>query len=350
MPDFYNEAINGIEIGACVGSCGTAAFTRQRVIVKNIQTHPYWAPYKELAAKANLGSCWSQPISGAQQQLLGTFAIYHHNTTDPEPSDLELIEFVAQLTAIVIERHRMIEKAQLSSRVFNNTLEGIIITNADTEIIDVNPAFCDITGFSYDEAIGRKVSILNSGKQSPQFYDEMWHQINQTGRWHGEVWNRKKEGELYAELLTISTLLDDDGNVINYIGVFTDITHSKQQQEKLSLIAHYDVLTGLPNRALFTDRFHQAIAHSKRKNSLLAVCFLDLDNFKHVNDNYGHDVGDQLLVAVAQRLTESIREDDTVSRQGGDEFTLLLNDLESYNQCEDALERIHQALTQPYLT
>ncbi len=349
LPDFYNDAINGIEIGEGVGSCGTAAFTRQRVIVKNIQTHPYWSPYKELATKANLGSCWSQPIQGAQQKLLGTFAIYHRNITAPESSDIELIEFVAQLTAIVIERHKMIEKAQLSSRVFNNTLEGIIITNADTEIIDVNPAFCNITGFSYDEAIGRKVSFLNSGKQSPQFYNEMWQEINETGHWHGEVWNRKKDGELYAELLTISTLLDDSGNVINYIGVFTDITHSKQQQEKLSQIAHYDVLTGLPNRALFADRFHQAIAHSKRKKSLLAVCFLDLDNFKHVNDNYGHDVGDQLLVAVAQRITESIREDDTVSRQGGDEFTLLLNDLESYNQCEETLERIHRALTEPYL-
>jgi len=241
------------------------------------------------------------------------------------------------------------EKLQLSARVFNDTHEGITITNAQQEIIDINPAFSDITGYSRDEIIGQNPSMLSSGKQSPEFYAVMWKEINKQGYWQGEVWNRKKTGELYAELLTISTLIDDNDKVINYVGVFTDITHSKQQQEKLSLMAHYDILTGLPNRALFVDRFHQAIARSKRTEHQLAVCFLDLDNFKPVNDNYGHDVGDQLLVEVAQRITASIREVDTVSRQGGDEFALLLNDMESYGQCELAVERILHALAQPYL-
>ncbi len=249
----------------------------------------------------------------------------------------------------ITERKQAEEKLKLSSRVFTDTHEGITITNAQKEIVDVNPAFRDITGFSRDEVIGKNPSILSSGKQSPEFYAAMWQEINESGHWQGEVWNRKKGGEIYAELLSVSALLDDNGNVINYIGVFTDITHSKQQQEKLSLMAHYDILTGLPNRTLFADRFHQAIAHSNRSEHQLAVCFLDLDNFKPVNDNHGHDAGDQLLIEVAQRITASIREVDTVSRQGGDEFTLLLNDIESYDQCELTLNRILNSLAQPYL-
>lgn len=249
----------------------------------------------------------------------------------------------------ITARKKIEEKLMLSARVFSDTYEGIIITDAENIIIDVNPAYCDITGYDREDVIGKKPDILNSGKQSSAFYDDMWHELQQYGHWQGEVWNRKKSGELYVELLTISKLLDNHGQVINYIGVFTDITDRKQQQEKLSLMAHYDLLTGLPNRALFTDRFHQAIAHSKRTKAQLAVCFLDLDNFKPVNDNYGHEIGDQLLIQVAARIKASLREEDTVSRQGGDEFAFLLNDIESYEHCEQTLERLHRSLAVPYI-
>jgi len=249
----------------------------------------------------------------------------------------------------ITERKLADESRNLSARVFSDTHEGITITDAEMNIVDVNPAFCDITGYSRDEVIGKNPRILSSGKQSPEFYQDMWQTIDEQGHWQGEVWNRSKQGELYAELLTISVLKDDADNVVNYVGIFSDITHSKNQQEKLSLMAHYDVLTGLPNRALFADRFIQAIAHSKRTKHQLAICFLDLDNFKPINDNHGHDVGDQLLVEVARRITDNIRDEDTVSRQGGDEFALLLNDLESFAQCEQTLHRIHHALAQPFL-
>jgi len=249
----------------------------------------------------------------------------------------------------ITDRKEAQEKLQLSSRVFSDTHEGITITDDKMNIIDVNPAFCDITGYSREEVLGRNPRILSSGKQSPEFYQDMWQHINEQGHWQGEMWNRKKDGELYAELLTISALKDELENVVNYVGIFTDITSSKKQQEQLSLMAHYDVLTGLPNRALFTDRFTQAIAHSKRTEHQLAVCFLDLDNFKPVNDNYGHEAGDQLLIEVAKRITANIREEDTVSRQGGDEFALLLNDIESFAQCEQTLQRIHYALAKPFL-
>jgi len=349
LPDFYNEAIHGLEIADGVGSCGTAAFTGQQVIVEDIQTHPYWSPFKELAAKAGLGACWSQPIIGSNNSVLGTFAIYHHERKIPQQKDIDLIVFAAQLAGIAIEKHQANEKVSLSANVFTNTHEGIIITDENGFIIDVNPAFCDITGYSLDDVTGKNPRMLSSGKQSPEFYQAMWQQINDQGHWQGEVWNRKKSGEIYAEVLSLSALKNDDEEVTHYIAVFMDITSSKKQQEQLSLMAHYDVLTGLPNRSLFIDRFNQAIAHSKRTENQLAVCFLDLDNFKPINDNYGHEVGDDLLVEVASRIEACIREEDTVSRQGGDEFALLLNDIESFSQCEPTLTRIHDALAQPYI-
>lgn len=348
LPDYYNKAVDGLMIGDGVGSCGTAAFTRKRVIVEDIATHAYWAPFVELAEQVGLASCWSEPIFGTDNTLLGTFAIYHTEPCTPTIEHIQLIEYVTLITAIAIERSKTAEQLKLSLRVFNDTHEGITITGADKNILEVNPAFCEITGYNRNEVVGKNPSILSSGQQGPEFYQAMWDAIDAKGHWQGEVWNRKKTGELYAELLTISSLKDSSDQVVNYVGMFTDITHSKQQQEKLNLMAHYDVLTKLPNRALFVDRFNQAIAHSKRTKTQLAVCFLDLDNFKPINDNYGHDVGDQLLIEVANRINACIREEDTVSRQGGDEFALLLSDINSFAQCEKMLERLLSSLGEIY--
>ncbi len=348
LPDFYNQAVNGLQIGDGVGCCGTAAFTQKRVVVEDIQIHPFWEPYKELAAKANLASCWSEPIIGTDNKILGTFAIYHQEPKTPSTDDFQFIEFVSQLATIAIEQNHARQQQLLSSRVFNDTREGITITNSDGVIIDVNPAFCDITGYSREDILGKNPSILSSGKQSPEFYADMWKILGETGHWQGEVWNRTKDGELYAELLSISSLKNENDQVMNYVGIFTDITRSKKQQEELSLMAHYDVLTGLPNRALFVDRFQQAIAHSKRNKTLLAIIFLDLDKFKPVNDNYGHEVGDKLLIEVAKRIKANIREEDTVSRQGGDEFAILLGDVKSISESKKMAQRIHHSLSLPY--
>ncbi|WP_430009391.1 EAL domain-containing protein [Methylophaga lonarensis] len=240
------------------------------------------------------------------------------------------------------------EQQRFSARVFAQAHEGIMITDVHGVILDVNPAFCEITGYPREEVLGQTPALLKSGKHQPTFYALMWKDIQDQGYWQGEVWNRKKNGELYAELLTISALSDDHDEARHYVGLFSDITQSKQQQETLELMAHYDVLTKLPNRVLFADRFSQALAHSKRTDTWLGVCFLDLDNFKPVNDNYGHEVGDQLLVQVARRLDEIVRDEDTISRFGGDEFAILFRDLESYSQCELMLQRIHHALAKPY--
>lgn len=241
------------------------------------------------------------------------------------------------------------EKLQLSARVFAEAHEGITITDTDGIIVDVNPTFSEITGYSRDEVIGQNPKILSSGKHGPEFYAAMWKALNEQGHWQGEMWNRRKNGDIFAQLLSISAIRNDQGKTIHYVGLFSDITQMKNQQQALEMMAHYDVLTKLPNRVLFADRFTQAIARCKRDESMLAVCYLDLDGFKQVNDTLGHEAGDQLLIQVAERIRGSLREEDTTSRLGGDEFALLMGEIKTLDQCEQALARIHRAIAEPYL-
>jgi len=299
---------------------------------------------------------WVEPLRTGAKEIVHFTAVHQRKN-----GSLYSVEIYLQLThfllkpafvAIILditERLKAEDKQQLSAKVFNNTNEGITITDDKGIIFDVNPAFTEITGYSREEVIGKNPRMLSSGKQKPEFYANMWQTIHDQGHWQGEVWNRAKSGELYAELLSISPMVDDTGKVLHYVGIFSDITHSKKQQDSLVQMAHYDVLTQLPNRVLLTDRFTQALAHSKRQKNMLAVCFLDLDDFKPVNDLYGHKVGDELLIEVAGRIKSNIREEDTASRQGGDEFVLLLGDIKSFTECEHMLKRIIESLTQPFL-
>lgn len=248
----------------------------------------------------------------------------------------------------ISERKRTEIQLRQSARVFEHAHEGIMITDSDNSIIDVNNAFCELTGYSRDEIIGHNPSILSSGRQEKDFYKSLWQSLNHRGYWKGEVWNRRKDGDLYAEQLTVTALKNPQGVVDQYIGIFSDITDLKENQQRLEQMAHYDALTGLPNRILLADRLAQALAHTARMGNLLAVAYLDLDDFKPINDRLGHDIGDKLLVAVAKRLQESVRADDTIARLGGDEFVLLLPELESVEQSNLAFDRVTSKLTEPY--
>ncbi|PCH96519.1 MAG: hypothetical protein COB83_05615 [Gammaproteobacteria bacterium] len=261
----------------------------------------------------------------------------------------EIAVMANEFNQLMIERSASEEQLKLASQVFVEAHDGIFITETDGTIIDVNPAFCKITGYERKEVLGKNTNILNSQKQSKEFYADMWDCLIAHGYWKGEVWNRKKSGEFYAELLTISSLKDNNGKTLHYMGLFTDITQIKNQHRTLEQMAHYDALTLLPNRTLFIDRFSQAIARTDRMRNSLAICFIDLDNFKPINDNYGHNVGDKILVEVAERIKSKLRNGDTVSRQGGDEFALLLSDVGTFADCEDILKRIHHSLAQPFL-
>ena len=261
----------------------------------------------------------------------------------------EIAIMANEFDQLMIERSKNEEQLALAAQVFVEAHDGIFITQTDGTIIDVNPAFCKITGYKRDEVLGKNPNILNSQTQSEKFYNDMWKSLTTHGYWKGELWNLKKNGELYAELLTISSLKDNSGKTLHYMGLFSDITQIKNQNRTLEQMAHYDALTLLPNRTLFIDRFNQAISHADRTKHSLAVCFIDLDNFKPINDNYGHKVGDTILVEVAERIKSKLRNEDTVSRQGGDEFALLLNDVGTFTDCEDILKRIHIALARPFI-
>ena len=299
----------------------------------------------DMGAKSYVGV----PLISSYNEVLGLVVVLNNKAMTIQPQQIQVLKSLAARASMELERREADKKLKLSARVFSEAHEGIFITYPDGSIVDVNPTFCEITGYQRDEVIGRNPRVFSSGKHTPEFYAEMWQSVIENGYWHGEVWNCKKGGELYAVMLTISSIDDEAGKISHYVCLFSDITESKEQQQKLELMAHYDVLTQLPNRALFADRFGQAVAHSKRSQTLLAVCFLDLDDFKSVNDNYGHKVGDELLIEVARRIKLNIREEDTVSRQGGDEFTLLLGEIESYPQCEQMLQRLLLSLAEPYL-
>lgn len=247
----------------------------------------------------------------------------------------------------VTERKRAEESLRITASVFDTSQEGILITDADNRIIDVNPAFTTITGYSRHEALGNTPRMLGSGRQSPQFYAEMWRSIREKKSWRGEIWNRRKSGEVYAELLSISAICDEAGEVQRHVGVFSDITYFKDHEAELSHVANYDALTGIPNRRLLADRLAQAIAQAQRNGKLLAICYLDLDGFKEVNDHYGHNIGDELLIEITRRLQEELRAGDTLARLGGDEFVLLLNELTQEAECFQILERFMQTISAP---
>jgi diguanylate cyclase (GGDEF)-like protein/PAS domain S-box-containing protein len=237
---------------------------------------------------------------------------------------------------------------RLAASVFSNSQEGIAITDANNDIIDINAAFTRITGYTRDDVIGRNPRLLHSGQQEADFYQAMWRSICETGTWRGEIWNRRKSGEVYAEILSIDAVRDANGKVQHYVGAFSDISQIKEHQAELERIAHFDTLTGLPNRRLLADRLRRELARSLRNNRKLGICYLDLDGFKPVNDTYGHQAGDRLLIEIANRLQHALRAGDTVARLGGDEFVLLCCDLADDAECFSALERVLKAVEQPY--
>ncbi len=247
----------------------------------------------------------------------------------------------------VSERKRAESGLRLAASVYANSYEGIIICNPDKTIVDVNPAFTRITGYARDDVLGRTPKILASGKHDSAFYQAMWSSIAEHDFWQGEVCNRRNNAELYTEILSLSVIRDSAGKLQHYIGVFSDISLLKAHEEELHRIAHFDQLTGVPNRRLLLDRLGQALSRTRRSGRSLAVCYLDLDGFKAVNDRFGHDGGDKLLVEVTQRLRKVLRTDDTLARLGGDEFVLLLTDLAEPRECQLALDRVLEVIRQP---
>lgn len=248
----------------------------------------------------------------------------------------------------ITERRKREEAMRLSATVFDTLDEAIVITDHDNNIVTVNPAFTKITGYERDEVVGKNPHLLSSGKHAPEFYRELWTSLTATGSWHGEIWNRRKLGGLYVEQISIHTVRNEDGQLTHHVAAFSDISERKAMEEHVQHLAHYDLLTDLPNRALIHDRLRQAIVKAKRGKRRMAVMFLDLDKFKPVNDTLGHAVGDQLLKEVAGRLRHCVRESDTVARIGGDEFVVLLPEIDEVRDALTVADKIIHTIGLPY--
>ena len=246
-------------------------------------------------------------------------------------------------TEDITERKKSEDRQRLAASVFTHATEGIIIADAAGAILEVNDAFTRITGYTRDEVLGRNPRFLKSGLQTKEFYEKMWRSLIESGQWSGEVWNRAKNGDIYPEMLTISAVRDAEGKVQQYVALFSDMTQMKEQQRRLEQIAHFDVLTGLANRALLANRLDQAMARAERRQQMIAIAYLDLDGFKGINDRYGHETGDRLLITLAKRMKRVLREGDTLARLGGDEFVAVLIDLPSVEACEPVFVRLLRA-------
>lgn len=247
------------------------------------------------------------------------------------------------------ERRSLQDHLRLTAAVFESTSEGILITDADGKIIRVNRSFTQMTGYSAEDAVGQTPRLLHSGRHDEAFYAEMWRSLAEEGRWEGEIWNRNKSGRVFPELLTINAIVGPDGEPSHYVAVFADITARKQTEERLLHLAHHDPLTGLGNRTLLHERMQQALVRAAREQTCFGVLFIDLDDFKTINDTLGHDAGDELLVLVAVRIGRLLHETDTLVRHGGDEFVILAEGCRGHGAAGAGARRILRALSEPFV-
>ena len=332
--------------------CRMLGYTRSEMIGSNVS-----------AWDANFSSEDLPKIISQQLDLQETSTFEtRHRRKDGSILDVEITGYPIDLDGRLVlynsardisERKRTDQQLLIAATAFE-AQEGMVITDAKGTILQVNRAFTEITGYSSDEAVGQKTSLLKSGRHDETFYSEMWKSIVNRSGWQGEIWNRRKNGEVYPEWLSITAVKNAVGEVINYVATLSDISLRKAAEDEIKHLAFYDPLTRLPNRRLLIDRLRQALASSSRSLRAGALLFIDLDNFKTLNDTLGHDVGDVLLQQVSQRVTACVREGDTVARLGGDEFVVMLEDLssdiqEAVSQTDIVVEKILTALNRPFL-
>ena len=297
----------------------------------------------------------SVSLVNTQGIKLGTLCVIDTKARKIEQEQVFAIKTLASSVMAHLElrlSHKKIRKyvdeLQLSATIFDTASENIVVTDANNRFITVNPAFTKTTGYTLEEVIGKTPKILKSGKQSSEFYASMWKDLNTNGQWDGELSNRRKNGEIYIEWLSIRAIYNHDNTVKMYVATFSDITEKKRADEIIWKQANYDVLTNLPNRRLFDDRLKHEIKIANRSKKLLALLFIDLDYFKDVNDNYGHEIGDMLLISVASRITETLRATDTVARIGGDEFAAILPQIENESDISKVANLIIEKLSMPF--
>ncbi len=351
LPSHYNEAINRLRIdggGEGRGACGNALASGKTVIVRDVLDHPFWEGGGELAERAGIRSCWSVPFCDERGQVAGTFAVYHTEPREPATADLRLIEEFARITALAVQRAEAMKLLHEAAAVLENTRDGVFVTDLEGTILSVNPAFTLITGYLPPEAIGQSTRLLSSGRHDETFYQKMWAALHDPGYWSGEIFNRRKDGEIIPLWMNISTIRDGQGRATHFVAVMSDLSDVRQSEERIEYLAHYDSLTGLPNRLLFQAQLKRALQQAIRHDTQVAVLLLDLDRFKQINESLGHEAGDTLLRSVADRLGRTVRVNDTVARVGSDEFAVLVEDIEDAARVVTLVEKLLQSFSQPF--
>ena len=279
----------------------------------------------------------------------GFLGIGNDNKRALADTDVEMLSTVASIIGSAINNNRNLKSLEMSSAVFKHTMDGVLITDAENKIKHVNNSFVDITGYTAEDVIGKSPRIFKSGTHEKQFYVQMWDKLTEDGYWQGEITNRRKNGEIYIEWLSVNTIKNNQGEIENFIGIFSDVTHQRKDAQEHAYLATHDPLTGLSNRLLLNDRLEHALHHAARFNKCVAAIFCDLDDFKPINDTYGHSAGDHILKSVAEEMRTILRKEDTVCRFGGDEFVILIEELDTFEYLQNVLHKI-QKITQKIFT
>lgn len=359
LPQAYLDKLKGLRIGPGVGSCGTAAYERRTVVVTNIQQDPLWANCRDVAHRFGLGACWSMPIFSSSQQLLGTFAVYRAAPYVPEQREMEMVSACSHIVGIAIERHLAEEHLKLLETSIARLNDIVLIAEADPQgvkaphIIFANKAFERLTGYAAEEVIGKDPAQLNGPMAQMDEMQRVQSMLTEGHSVRTELTYYTKHGEPIWLEMDILPIVNNAGEFMHWVSVGRDVTERKAAESRIQHLAFYDMLTSLPNRLLLLDRLDQALLNSIRLRRSGALLFLDLDNFKTLNDTHGHDFGDMLLEQVAQRLLDSVRITDTVARLGGDEFVVVVENLsEQHNEAAHeatlVADKILFALSQPF--
>ncbi len=359
LPGRYLDKLKGMQIGPTVGSCGTAAYERRTVVVSDIQQDTLWKDYRDLAKRFGLRACWSMPILSRSQQVLGTFAVYAREVRVPEQREMDLVSACSHIAGIAIERHQAEEQLKLLETSIARLNDIVLIAEADPEgiksphIIFANKAFERLTGYAASEVIGHDPGLLNGPNTQIEELRRVKALLKQGESVRTELINYKKNGEEIWLEMDILPIANNAGVFTHWVAVERDITERKAAERRIQHLAFYDMLTNLPNRLLLLDRLEQALLNGLRLSRSGALLFLDLDNFKTLNDTHGHDFGDMLLEQVAQRLLGSVRITDTVARLGGDEFVVVVENLseqvnEAAQEASLVADKILLALSQPF--
>lgn len=345
LPAEIAEKYAQIDYAYCC--CGQAVTQKKTRFCSHLETNQ-GRRYPEMQSQGH----YTVPLL-AGGQVEGVLCLYVDAGHTQKTGDLSLIEALGATIGSLIVRKRAEHDLQLADTVFKHNLSCLMVTDTETRILKVNPMFLKVTGYQRKDLIGRTPAILKSGRQDGAFYTAMWEQLQKEGTWSGEIWNRRKNGEIYPEWLSITAVRDSKGVTTNYVATFIDISVQKEAEARIEQLAYYDAITGLANRILFYSHLQKALAHAQRERSQVVLLFIDLDHFKSVNDTLGHDVGDELLKDVSMRLQKSVRDSDILARLGGDEFVAILVErsgerMDAVEAARKVVERIIHALAEPF--